>query len=811
MGTILVIDGKPRDIDTLTPSELAKATRDILSEAQRRSLNTLTPEQCVGRYIDYLSVPEKRQACATKTIPPTVLARIESRIRAEAMGAATARGGEGRSKPKGYMGGKRRTGSKETGSALHARANVETAEDAIRLNSQIKSLLEYCNAPRAAAELAKQGCSLPLSALSLTRDMPVYASVGKLNGYYQHPNELEPEGLKRWNAVQECIAFLSRSVYAKEYNYNAKAKAWGIHPYDADTLSAYPELITLEGTTPKAARTVSPPAATVATPREAFKPVPNEGEAIRFNTPKPTRPEPVEITGDISYEGSGAKAVVDEFNKKGGTLTIGGMTYTVPPAETVSPPAATVATPTEGPASPAHATEATKEDIPHTMPEPTYTESQCGPTNVNAFLTPASNILADTEKSVLQGTAEGTADDFAAMRTAITAYFDMLTASDPTPVKPKVPEESDFPSLIEWSEAVSAMGPKLVAVTDQVLQKQARDHERVRRAAAIIAQIDAVEKGQGEKKARAEREAAAKARAEAAAESRKEAASALADVEGMLFPTANPHFLLSDDMQALFKGLKRQLEEGGNAANVLLTGPAGTGKTSIAQEFAAFMGMGFVSVECSLVRDASSLFGHWTANPSEGTRFVPTQFTKAMQAGNCVILLDEANRFPDPSVSNGLLPLLDHRRGAWIDDIEQSIAFGPNIVIFATRNQGGKFVGTTATDAALESRFDILLETETLSVRETKSLLLSMFPDITPEDAEKIAKIGDAIRNAYASGSVSVQTAQREDIAAAKHFRTMGPNALRLVYANRFSADDLGGGAERTQINGIIQGQYPRY
>ena len=103
----------------------------------------------------------------------------------------------------------------------------------------------------------------------------------------------------------------------------------------------------------------------------------------------------------------------------------------------------------------------------------------------------------------------------------------------------------------------------------------------------------------------------------------------------------------------------KTLVEGGK--NVMVTGATGAGKTTYCFKVAEELGMDCMVINCGSTQDArTSLLGYFTLEDGN-TKFSPSDFIKAIQKPNTLIVLDELSRGSDDAF-NILFPILDHRR-----------------------------------------------------------------------------------------------------------------------------------------------------
>lgn len=167
-------------------------------------------------------------------------------------------------------------------------------------------------------------------------------------------------------------------------------------------------------------------------------------------------------------------------------------------------------------------------------------------------------------------------------------------------------------------------------------------------------------------------------------------------------PVNKQKYWLSDTMRLVVGAAKSIMSVGGHL-NMLLKGNSGFGKTSMAEAMAAYLEYDYLRVNCAQMTDTVAWFGSHEAHEGS-TMFVPSDFTKAVERGKCVIVLDEFNRL-ETWLHNTLFPLLDHARRTTIANRE--IIAAPSIVFVMTMNEGSSFSGTFIVDAALLNRIDI--------------------------------------------------------------------------------------------------------
>lgn len=139
---------------------------------------------------------------------------------------------------------------------------------------------------------------------------------------------------------------------------------------------------------------------------------------------------------------------------------------------------------------------------------------------------------------------------------------------------------------------------------------------------------------------------------------------------------------------------------------------------------------------CGSAQDARALFiGNMYFSKDKGTWFSKSQFVKAIETPNAIIVLDELSRMSHDGV-NILIPVLDStQKYIRLDETEDSsiIKVAEGVTFIATANVGNEYTATRVMDKALLSRFPVIIEMPTLSAKEELELLGILYPDVTDE------------------------------------------------------------------------------
>lgn len=273
---------------------------------------------------------------------------------------------------------------------------------------------------------------------------------------------------------------------------------------------------------------------------------------------------------------------------------------------------------------------------------------------------------------------------------------------------------------------------------------------------------------------------------------------------GVFCPKPDETYIINAQVAQLFKIL--QISRKNCPQNVNLVGPHGCGKTELAIQFAARLNLPLLIMDCANLREARDWFGYKSAK--DGTVFWhESQFVRAVEAGNHVILLDELNR-ANPHLLNTLMPLLDARRFTYLEEKGDKICVGPGTVFFASMNEGAGYTGTSALDRAIRDRFPRVVELTYLEEEDEIKLLVNRV-GVNQEIATRLVGMANKIRQDATglSAALTESMSTRQLIAAAHDFAIGGVETLTFTISNHFSAegdDD----SERVRVQNIIQGKF---
>ena len=244
--------------------------------------------------------------------------------------------------------------------------------------------------------------------------------------------------------------------------------------------------------------------------------------------------------------------------------------------------------------------------------------------------------------------------------------------------------------------------------------------------------------------------------------------------------------------------------------NIMMTGPAGCGKTLAAKSLINGLDRPNFYFNLGATQDPrATLIGNVHFDKAKGTFFSESLFVKAIQTPNAVILMDELTR-AHPDAWNILMTVLDQgQRYLRLDeaDGQATIKVAEGVCFVATANIGNEYTATRQLDKALMDRF-VVIEMDTLSDEEEHGLLTYLYPTVDSDMLNNVAKIAFMTRsesmteNPRISSGVSTRTSVEIAGLLFDGF-TLEESADITIYP-QYDADG-GVDSERTFVKQIVQ------
>ena len=246
------------------------------------------------------------------------------------------------------------------------------------------------------------------------------------------------------------------------------------------------------------------------------------------------------------------------------------------------------------------------------------------------------------------------------------------------------------------------------------------------------------------------------------------------------------------------------------AKNIMMTGPAGSGKTMAAKALVEALNRPFFYFNLGATQDPrASLIGNTHFSKADGTYFNESAFVKAIKTPYSVVLLDELSR-SHPEAWNILMTVLDQgQRYLRLDEAVDSpiVKVAEGVTFIATANIGNEFTSTRVLDRALIDRF-VTIEVDVLNAEQEFELLSMLYPEANAEDLKAIAEIAAHTRDQIKSDVGKITTAVSTRIAVEMAGLIYdGFNIIEAAEVAIFPLYSQDGGmdSERTYIKQLVQ------
>ena len=246
------------------------------------------------------------------------------------------------------------------------------------------------------------------------------------------------------------------------------------------------------------------------------------------------------------------------------------------------------------------------------------------------------------------------------------------------------------------------------------------------------------------------------------------------------------------------------------AKNIMMTGPAGCGKTMAAKALVKSLDRPDFYFNLGATQDPrATLIGNTQFSKDKGTFFSESAFISAIKTPNAVILLDELSR-AHPDAWNILMTVLDQgQRYLRLDEAEGSpiVNVAEGVTFIATANIGNEYTSTRVMDRAILDRF-VTIEMDVLNDEQELGLLSYMYPEVSQDDLKAIAEIAHHTRTQAMSdsGKVTSMVSTRASVEMAglvyDGFDLFESAEISIF---PFFSNDGGVDSERTYVKQLVQ------
>ncbi len=255
----------------------------------------------------------------------------------------------------------------------------------------------------------------------------------------------------------------------------------------------------------------------------------------------------------------------------------------------------------------------------------------------------------------------------------------------------------------------------------------------------------------------------------------------------------------------MFIALRR---DAGLVANLLITGPSGTGKTEGIMRAGNRAGIPVYKVDCASVTTADKWLGHKEFEDG-ATKYVLSEHLKWVEAKDCepgIVLYDEITRL-HPTLHNTLLPILDGSQSVWVPELGIHIKVHPDTIFIATANIGVNYTGTHKLDGAMAGRFGYRMERDYPPQAE-EEIILAKRTGVNATQAKTLVEIANLTRQRMRTGELddAISTRNLLDCAALVAAGMPIMQATEFTFVTTFS-EDGGAASQRTAVRQIITGK----
>lgn len=191
--------------------------------------------------------------------------------------------------------------------------------------------------------------------------------------------------------------------------------------------------------------------------------------------------------------------------------------------------------------------------------------------------------------------------------------------------------------------------------------------------------------------------------------------------------------------------------------NVWISGPSGSGKSSLVRNLAAKLNSRFYEINGDEHKTTKDVFGRRLVQAGDMT-FQYGIVAKWMKSGG-ILLLNEYDTF-DSSVVNAFKSCLEFPRRLVLSDNDDEVVNGhPDCKLIVTCNtlgrgdDTGQFVNTQTQSIADLRRFDAFIEVDFIDEEQEKLMLAKMFDSLSEKTIANFVQVASRTRDAFKKGA----------------------------------------------------------
>jgi MoxR-like ATPase len=218
--------------------------------------------------------------------------------------------------------------------------------------------------------------------------------------------------------------------------------------------------------------------------------------------------------------------------------------------------------------------------------------------------------------------------------------------------------------------------------------------------------------------------------------------------------------------------------------NVMLVGPTGSSKTTVARAYAAHLGVPFTAVECNGAMDPGTVLGRTVTDSDTGlATWVDGDFLLVTEFGG-VVLIDEIN-LAHSRITAAFHTLLSVARRIGVPEAGKTVRAHESLLIMAAMND--RYQGTVRLNEAMQNRFAVPLEWG--YVREVEEQLIR---------SPRLLDMADGIRSL---ADIRTPVSTNSLMEFERHHARYGWAPAAMMFVNRFDASEQAGIGRALEAN----------